>query len=83
MTRILEVFKTDEPVIDQWTFVLDETNPLNGCYTMIATDNSGFGFSQFCEGQYEPGGDNSHLGERPRYMPEGLLNHVLERLVDE
>lgn len=78
--KIIDVFKTDEPVIDRWTFVFNEVNPFNGCTTMLSTDNTGFGFSQFCEGQYTPDGDNSHLGERPRYMSEVLLNHVLRRM---
>ncbi len=78
--RLIDVFRTDDPVIDKWTFVLNEVNPLNGYHTMIATSETGQGFSQFCEGQYDPDGDNSHLGERPRYLPEGLMEHVLERM---
>jgi len=79
---IIDVFYTDESVIDKWTFVLNEVNPFTGYHTMIATDNSGFGFSQFCEGQYDPDGDNSHLGEQPRYIGERLVNHVLARLTE-
>ncbi len=79
---IIDVFRTDEPVIDQWTFVFNEVNPLNGLYTMIATDNTGRGFSQFCEGHYTPDGDNAHLGERPRVIGETLMNHVLGRLTE-
>ncbi len=76
---IIDVFRTDEPVIDQWTFVFNAVNPLNGYYTMLSTDNTGFGFSQFCEGRYTPGGDNAHLGQRPRIIGEALVKHVLGR----
>ncbi len=77
---IIDVFRTDASVIDQWTFVFNAVNPWNGHHTMLSTDNTGFGFSQFCEGLYTPGGDNAHLGERPRYIGERLVNHVLGRL---
>ncbi len=81
--KLIDVFKSDEPVIDQWTFVFDEVNPYNGCYTMLSTDNTGWGFSQFCEGLYAPGSANAHLGERPRLISEYLVNHVIERIGDE
>lgn len=80
---IIDVFYTDDPVIDKWTWVLNETNPYNHSYNaMIATDNTGRGFSQMCEGLYEPGGDNAHLGYRPRLVGESLVNHVMGRLTD-
>jgi len=78
--RLIDVLKTDESVIDQWTFVFDEVNPYNGYHTMLSTDNTGWGFSQFCEGMYDPDGDNSHLGERPRFIGETLVNHVIARI---
>lgn len=80
---IIDVFRTDEPVIDKWAFVLNEVNPYNNYHTMIATSETGFGFSQFCEGFYEPGEANRHLGERPRIIGEALVNHVLGRLRQE
>ena len=77
---VIDVFRTNEPVIDNWTFVLADRDPWTGYYSMLGTDDSGRGFSQFCSGFYEPGEANTHLGERPRYLPEGLLNHVMMRL---
>lgn len=81
--KIIDVFRTNESVIDQWTFVFNEVNPLNGYYTMLSTDSTGWGFSQFCEGIYDPNGENAHLGERPRYIGERLVPHVLGRMSDE
>ncbi len=78
--QLIDCFHSNEPVIDTWTFVFNEVNPLTGYYTMLATDNTGWGFSQFSEGLYRPGGDNAHLGERPRYIGERLVNHVLRRV---
>jgi hypothetical protein len=81
--RILEILKTDEPVIDNWTTVFDDVDPLTGDYLMLATDHDGFMFSQWTDGQYEPDGDNSHLGYRPRLMSEALLDHILWRMRDD
>lgn len=78
--QLVDCFHSNEPVIDAWTFVLNEVNPDNGYYTMLATDNTGWGFSQFCEGIYTPDGDNSHLGERPRFIGEALVNHIMRRM---
>src|SRR5262249_19705842 len=77
--RLIDVFKTDELVIDKWTFVLNERDPWTSYYTMLGTDEDGHLFSQFTSGFYEPGEANPHLGERPRLIGEALLNHVLER----
>lgn len=81
--KLLEVFYTDEPVIDKWTFVFDETNPINGYFTMLATSETGRGFSQWTEGMYEPGGNNDHLGNRPDIIGPWLVEHVIERMSDE
>lgn len=69
--------------IDCWTFVTDDVDLLTGYRTMLAVDETGAAFSQFTEGMYEEGGDNSHLGERPRLMNERLLNHILDRMSHE
>ena len=61
--KLLEIFRTEEPVIDKLTFVFDEVDPLTGCNTMLATSEDGHAFNQWTEGKYEEGGDNSHLGE--------------------
>ncbi len=81
--RLIDAFRTDEPVIDTWTFVFDERDPWTGYYTMLGTDDDGRMFSQFSSGFYEPGEANPHLGERPRLISERLLNHILERGGDE
>lgn len=78
--KLLDAFRTSEPVLDCWSFVTDEIDPSTGYYDMLATSENGQVFSQWTSGQYEPGVANEHLGERPRYMSEVLLNHVLERL---
>jgi hypothetical protein len=78
--QLIGCFHSNEPVIDTWTFVFNEVNPLSGYYTMLATDNTRWGFSQFCEGLYSPGDDNSHLGERPRFIGEALVNHLMKRV---
>lgn len=81
--RLIDVFRTDTPVIDKWTFVFNETNPYNhGYYTMLATSETGWGFSQWTEGDYDPGGDNAHLGYRPRRIGETLVNYVLSRMTE-
>lgn len=72
-----------EGVIDCYTFVFDERSPLNGYYTMLATSETGCAFSQWTEGLYAPDRDNSHLGERPRFIGEQLVHHVLARLEEE
>ncbi len=82
MTRLIDVFYLDGPVIDQWTFVLDEVNAWNGYNTMIATSSDG-GFSQMTEGLYEYDGENKHLGSRQRLIGEVLVNHVIARMRDE
>ena len=80
--KLIDAYRTDDPVIDKWTFVTDEVNPWNGYSTMIATDDTGRGFSQFCEGLYEYDGENKHLGYRPRLIGETLVNHVLGRMTE-
>ncbi len=69
-------------VIDCYTFVFDERNPQNGCYTMLATDQGGVKFSQWTEGAYDPNGANEHLGERVLFQHLGkvLVEHVLDRM---
>lgn len=79
---IIDTFYTDEPVIDKWTIVFNERNPFNGCNTMLATSNTGWGFSQWCEGLYTPDGDNSHLGNQVCLIGGVLLNHVLQRMAE-
>ena len=80
--RLLDCFY-QEGVIDCYTFVFDEQDPLHGYHTMLATSETGGAFSQFCEGLYEPGGDNAHLGARPHVIGEALVNHVIARMKDE
>ena len=78
---LIASYHTDEPVIDKWTHVFNERNPSNGYWTMLATDNTGFRFSQFCEGMYTPDGDNSHLGnEVCLLIGSALHKHVLARM---
>ena len=79
--RLIDCFY-QEGVIDCYTFVFDEQSPMTGYYTMLATSEEGRGFSQWTEGMYDPDGDNSHLGERPRIIGERLVNHVLGRLTE-
>ena len=68
--------------IDCYTFVFDEIDPLTHLYTMLATSETGRNFSQWTEGHYIPGEDNSHLGERVRFADVGrpLVEHVLGRM---
>lgn len=80
--RLIDTFYTDEPVIDKWTHVFNEVNLFNGCHTMLATDNTGFGFSQWTEGSYTPDGDNSHLGYQVCLIGGVLLNHVMQRMAE-
>lgn len=81
--KLIDAFRTDEPVIDTWTFVFDERDPYTNYYTMLGTDDDGRMFSQFTSGFYEPGEANTHLGERPRFIGETLVNHIIGRLSDE
>lgn len=79
--NIIDAFYTDEPVIDQWTIVFNERNSFNGCHTILATDTTGFGFSQWCEGQYVPRGNNSHLGNQACLLASSALSrHVMARM---
>lgn len=80
--KLLDVFHTDEPVIDRWTFVFDERDPLTGSVAMLATDYDGRMFSQWTEGEYDPDGTNAHLGYRPQAIGETLVNHVLRRMLE-
>jgi hypothetical protein len=80
--ELIDTFYTDESVIDKWTHVFNEVNPFNGYYTMLATDNTGFGFSQWCEGQYTPDGVNSHLGNQVCLIGGVLLRHVMARMAE-
>jgi hypothetical protein len=47
---------------------------------MIAADHDGYIFYQHTEGYYDPDGDNTHLGGLPRFMPEQLMERILEEL---
>ena len=80
--ELIASYYTDDPVIDKFTHVFSETNPYNhGYYTMLATDNTGWGFSNWTEGQYEEGGDNSHLGNEVCLLAtSGLYHHVQARM---
>lgn len=80
--KIVDVFRTDDPVIDCWTFVFDERDPLTGYLAMLSTDYDGHMFSQWTEGFYNPHGDNYHLGEHPRLVGETLVKHVLGRMTE-
>jgi hypothetical protein len=78
--RIIDVFVTDDPVIDKWTIVTNEKDPWTGYNTMLGTDETGRDFSQWTSGFYELGELNPHLGVRPRLIGEQLVNHVIGRL---
>jgi len=80
--EIIDTFYTDEPVIDRWTVVFNERNPLTGYHTMLALDYDARMFSQFTEGQYTPDGDNSHLGNQVCLIGKKLVEHVAGRLSD-
>lgn len=79
--KVLEVFYQPR-TLDCYTFVLDGDN--EELWPMLGTDKTGAGFSQFCDGEYHPGGDNSHLGKQVEWdkVPEILRKHV-ERRVNE
>jgi hypothetical protein len=79
--KLIDVFYHPD-LLDGWTFVTDDYDAHTGYYSMLGTDDTGRIFSQWTEGFYEPLEDNFHLGERPRYLPEGLLDHVLWRMSD-
>lgn len=81
--KLIDVYHTSEPVIDTWTFVVDEVDPTTGYYDMLATSETGHVFSQWTSGEYDPDGENSHLGERPRVIGELLVNHVIARMSHE
>lgn len=78
--RLIDAYHTDEPVIDKWTMVFNEVNPQTGYYTMLATNDTGFGFSQWTEGAYDPDGPNEHLGHQVCLIGGTLLRHVTERM---
>ena len=80
--KLIDAFYTAEPVIDQWTFVFNEVNPVNGYHTMLATDYTGRGFSQWTEGAYNADGDNSHLGYQVCLIGGVLLRHVMARMAE-
>lgn len=69
-------------VIDCFTVVTDEVDPLTGYHTMIALGNDPHVFSQFTEGQYTPDGDNSHLGAQVCLIGKRLVEHVFGRLTE-
>jgi hypothetical protein len=71
--KLIDCFYQDG-VIDCYTFVFDEQNLWTNYYTMLATDRDGRRFSQWTEGYYDSEGTNTHLGTRPRFMSERLLN---------
>ncbi len=75
-------YQRDIPVIDCYTFVMDERGSRTGFRTMLATSETGSAFSQWTEGYYEPGGKNLHLGERVDFHSLGtvLVEHVLGRM---
>ena len=79
--EIIDAFYTDDSVIDRWTTVFNEVNPYNGYHTMLATDDTGFGFSQWAEGTYSPDGSNEHLGNQVCLLAGSvLLRHVMQRM---
>lgn len=79
--ELIGSFYTGEPVIDRWTHVFSEQNPLNGYYTMLATSDTGFGFSQWVEGIYDPDGPNEHLGNEVCLLAGSALHkHVMARM---
>lgn len=80
--KLIDVYRTDDPVIDRWTFVFDKRDLLTGYLAMLATDCDGRTFSQWTEGFYDSEGANSHLGARPRLIGETLVNHVLRRMLE-
>lgn len=80
--RMLAIFYSPETV-DCYTVVFNDKNPINGFYEMLGTDdNGGHTFSQFTEGQYTPGGDNSHLGQTVEFsdLPVEVKGHILHRM---
>lgn len=79
--EVLDAFYQPD-VIDCWTVVLDERNPMNGCYTMLALDYDARMFSQFTEGKYAADGDNSHLGAQVCLIGKRLVEHVSSRTQD-
>lgn len=81
--KLIDAYRTDDPVIDRYTFVFDEVDPLTGCNTMLGTDHDGRMFSQWTEGSYDQDGNNAHLGERPRFIGETLVNHLLRRMTED
>lgn len=78
--KLIDSFYTDEPVIDRWTHVFSERNLNNNYHTMLATDSTGWDFSQWCEGLYTSDGDNSHLGNQVCLIGGVLLRHVMARM---
>jgi hypothetical protein len=69
-------------VIDCWTIVL-ERELGERYYPMIAADWDGRMFYQHTEGYYDPDGENTHLGVRPRFMPEQLMDRIFEEIAHD
>jgi hypothetical protein len=72
-----------EHMIDCFTFVFDEVDPLTGYNTMLATSETGADFSQWTEGLYVPEGNNSHLGNQVCAIGKVLVEHVAGRLEEQ
>jgi hypothetical protein len=74
--KLIDQFYTPEPV-DTYTFVFDDMNPETGQYTMLPMRQDTFAYSQFVEGDYDPDGENPHLGQRVLFHELGEL--VMDR----
>jgi hypothetical protein len=81
MTEWIDTFY-GAAAIDCWTIVL-KREPGERYYPMIAADWDGQMFYQHTEGHYDPEGENTHLGQRPRFMPEQLLDRILEEIAHD
>jgi hypothetical protein len=66
-----------------YTFVFDHCDPHTCLYEMLRLrDDNQWMFSPFLMGEYNPGGDNSHLGEPVAFQHLGnvMLNRLFSRL---
>lgn len=70
-------------VIDCWTVVTNERDPVTGYATMLALGSDPTVFSQFTDGLWIPDGDNSHLGAEACLIGKQLVEHVMERLGED
>ena len=83
--EVIDSFKQEATEQDPavFTFVFDHCDPHTRLYEMLRLrDDNNWMFSPFLMGEYNLGGDNSHLGERVhlQHIGNAVLNRLFSRL---